>query len=128
MNQTYTPQRAQAERQLTEKQQLLLDLVVENGGDALQAARDAGYAQPYRAVKDLSKEIIEIAEHILAGHAVKAAMKVNEVMDSTVALPQVDAKLKAAAMILDRTNPKTERMDISHEAKGGIFILPSKNE
>lgn len=128
MTQTYTPQRAQAERQLTEKQQRLLDLVVENGGDALKAARDAGYAQPYRAVKELSKEIIEIAENILAGHAVKAALKVNEVMDSEVALPQVDAKLKAAAMILDRTNPKTERMDISHEAKGGIFILPSKNE
>ena len=109
-------------------QQKMLSLIEEYDGDLVAAARAAGYKQPYRAVKDLRKEIIDVAECVLAGNSINAALTVVGIMRKEGAVPQADAKLKAASIILDRTNPKTERLDITHEGKGGIFILPAKDD
>jgi ribosomal protein L2 len=109
-------------------QQRFLDLIEEYNGDLVAAARAAGYKQPYRAVKEMRKEIAEVAESVLAGHSVNAAIAVVKIMNSKEGVVQAEQKLKAASVILDRTNPKTERLDVSHEGKGGIFILPMKRE
>ena len=124
----YMPTTSPRERPLTEMQEKMLSLIEEYDGDLVAAARAAGYKQPYRAVKDLRKEIIEVADSIRAGNSVNAALRVVGIMQNSGAVPGADANLKAAAIILDRTNPKTERLDVSHEGKGGIFILPVKNE
>ena len=109
-------------------QQKFLSLIEEYEGDLVAAARAAGYKQPYRAVKDLRKEIIDVAESVLAGNSINAAIAVVNIMKNKDGVAQADAKLKAAGIILDRTNPKTERLDVTHEGKGGIFILPAKDD
>lgn len=122
----YNPENEQPPRLYTEMQQKILDTVESFGGDAVAAARAAGYSNPERAVTVLKKELIEIAEGIIARTSIKAAMKVAEMIDSKEPIAQAEAKLKAATLILERTNPKTDKVDISGEVKGGIFILPEK--
>ena len=42
-------------------------------------------------------------------------------------MPQANIKLQAAQTILDRVGlGKKERLDVTHNISGGIFILPEK--
>ena len=119
------------ERELTERQQSFLDNLVNTGGDPKEAAELAGYAEGSytQVVKTLKEEIIELASHILAQSAPKAAIKLVDVMDSEVPIPQANVRLQAAQTILDRIGlGKTDRVDVNHTSSGGIFILPSKGE
>jgi hypothetical protein len=120
-----------AERELTERQQSFLEHLIDTGGDPKEAAELAGYAEGSytQVVKSLKEEIIDLASHILAQSAPKAALKLVDVMDSKVPIPQANVRLQAAQTILDRIGlGRTDRVDINHTSSGGIFILPSKGE
>ena len=121
---------APKERELTERQKSFLDNLIHTGGDPKKAAELAGYAEGSytQVVKALKEEIIELASHILAQSAPKAAIKLVDVMDSEEPIPQASVRLQAAQTILDRIGlGKTERMNVDHKVSGGIFILPEKN-
>ena len=121
---------APKERELTERQKSFLDNLIHTGGDPKKAAELAGYAEGSytQVVKALKEEIIELASHILAQSAPKAAIKLVYVMDSEEPIPQASVRLQAAQTILDRIGlGKTERVNIDHKMSGGIFILPEKN-
>ena len=118
-------------KELTTKQQTFLDNLVETGGDPKEAARLAGYSENghWQVAQALKNEIIELASNILAQSAPKAAMKLVDIMDSNVPIPQANMRLQAAQTILDRTGlGKQERLDVKHKVEGGLFILPAKEE
>ena len=118
------------ERELTERQQSFLDNLIHTGGDPKKAAELAGYAEGSytQVVKALKEDIIELASHILAQSAPKAAIKLVDVMDSEEPIPQASVRLQAAQTILDRIGlGKTDRINIDHKVSGGIFILPEKS-
>ena len=110
-------------------QQEVLDTVIsDHGGNVIAAAKAAGYSNPYQIANALREELIELAETVLAGYAIPAALKLGEVMLAPNDQPVVQAneKLKAAQLILDRTNPRTEKVDVTGEITGGLFFLPNK--
>ena len=118
-------------KELTTKQQTFLDNLVETGGDPKEAARLAGYSENghWQVAHALKNEIIELASNILAHSAPKAAMKLVDIMDSNVPIPQANMRLQAAQTILDRTGlGKQERLEVKHKVEGGLFILPAKEE
>jgi hypothetical protein len=116
------------ERELTEKQQLFLDSLVETQGNAKEAAALAGYSGGhYQVLKALKNEVLELTKDVLAHNAPKAAFKLLEIMESDRPIPQANNKLTAAQSLLDRVGvSKTETLDINHQVSGGIFILPEK--
>ena len=118
-------------KELTLKQKTFLDSLIECGGNAKQAAEPAGYAEgSYTSVvKSLKKEILDIAEGILAQNAPKAAMKLVNIMDSDQPIPQASIRLQAAQTLLDRVGiSKTDKINVNVEGSNGIFILPAKSE
>jgi len=125
----YLPQ-SNKERELTEKQQKFLDCLIQTGGDPKYAAELAGYAEGsyFQVIKSLKNEIIELASHILAQSAPKAAIKLVQVLDSDEPIPQANVKLQAAQTILDRTGlGKQDKLDVNVQSEGGaLFILPAK--
>tara|TARA_Y100000004_G_scaffold78798_1_gene88659 strand:- start:841 stop:1341 length:501 start_codon:yes stop_codon:yes gene_type:complete len=118
----------QQARQLTEKQQLFLDNLIETQGDARAAAELAGYSGGhYQVLKALKNEVLELTKDVLAHNAPKAAFKLLEIMDSDKPIPQANNKLVAAQSLLDRVGvSKSEKLDINMQASSGIFILPDK--
>ena len=70
-------------KELTEKQKLFLQYLVETQGDAAEAAKKAGYkSHYYHVVKTLKSEILEMTQQVLANSAPKAAFKLVEIMES----------------------------------------------
>lgn len=118
---------ARSREELTEKQNLLLDNIWECGGDPVKAARKAGYSEPYEAVKALREEIIAMAKDAMARLSTKAVANLENVLDSDSPIKGASDKLKAAQLILDRTDPKTDKVEVTTE-KGAIFILPEKKD
>jgi phage terminase small subunit len=118
----------QQARQLTEKQQLFLDNLIETEGNAKAAAQLAGYSGGhYQVLKSLKNEVLELTKDVLAHNAPKAAFKLLEIMDSDKPIPQASNKLVAAQSLLDRVGvSKSEKLDINMQASSGIFILPDK--
>jgi|TARA_R110002020_G_C16206991_1_gene766733 hypothetical protein len=117
------------QRKLSEKQQSFLDNLINTKGDPKKAAELAGYAEGSysQVVKSLKEEMIDLASHILAQSAPKAAIKLVHVMDSEEPIPQANIRLQAAQTILDRIGlGKAERVNVNHTTDGGIFILPAK--
>ena len=116
-------------RKLTEKQVSFLDYLIETKGDAKQAAELAGYkSSHYHLLRTLKQEVLDITTEILASSAPKAAFKLLEIMESNRPIPQATNKLQAAQSVLDRVGVvKTERLDVTHNAGGGIFLLPEKS-
>jgi hypothetical protein len=114
-------------KNLSEKQKALLEnLQKSEDGNAIQAAKDAGYSNPYQAVKQNSELIKELVEHELASLSMESAKMIGKIIRSPVGVPQASEKLKAAGTVLDRTNPKTENINIDGVIKNSIFILPNK--
>ena len=114
---------------LTDKQQKFLDCLIVTSGDLKQAAKLAGYSNSnhYQVVKALKNEIIDFATDVLANSAPEAAFKLVEIMNTNKPMPQIQNKLQAAQAILDRVGVvKKERLDITHNVTGGVFILPAK--
>ena len=118
-------------KELTTKQQSFLDSLMTCNGDTRLAGELAGYAPTSinSVVKSLKTEILDIATNILAQSAPKAALKLVTIMDSSEPIPQANMRIQAAQTILDRVGlGKTERLDVTVNTAGGLFILPAKQE
>lgn len=116
-------------KELTTKQQIFLDNIVACNGNLKQAAEIAGYAPgSYTTIaKSLRKEIIELAENIMASSAPQAALKVVEMVTSDNPLPQANIRLQAAQTLLDRVGlGKKDKLEIDVQGSQGLFILPAK--
>ena len=115
-------------RQLTEKQQKLLDVLFdEAGGDIVAAKKLAGYADTSSTsdiVKGIKEEILEATQMYMARNAPKAAMAmVGGLYDPTEL--GIRDKMSAAKELLDRTGlVKTEKMQV--ETSGGVMLMPPK--
>ena len=115
-------------RQLTEKQQKLLDVLFEEaGGDIVAAKKLAGYAETSSTaeiVKGIKEEILDATHMYMARNAPRAAMAmVGGLMDPTEL--GIRDKMSAAKEVLDRTGlVKTEKMQV--EASGGVMLMPPK--
>ena len=115
-------------RQLTEKQQKLLDVLFdEAGGDIVQAKKLAGYADTSSTaeiVKGIKEEILDATQMYMARNAPRAAIAmVGGLLDPTEL--GIRDKMSAAKELLDRTGlVKTEKMQV--EASGGVMLMPPK--
>ena len=115
-------------RQLTDKQQKLLNILFEEaGGDLVQAKKLAGYADTSSTaeiVKGLKEEILEATQMYMARNAPKAAIAMTHALYDPTELGIRD-KMAAAKELLDRTGlVKTEKMQV--EASGGVMLMPPK--
>ena len=118
-------------KELTTKQQSFLDSLMTCNGDTRLAGELAGYAPTSinSVVKSLKTEILDLATNILAQSAPKAALKLVTIMDSAEPVPQANMRIQAAQTILDRVGlGKTERLHVTVNTAGGLFILPAKQE
>ena len=116
------------DRKLTEKQESFLSHLVETGGDFKKSAELAGYSgNHYQVLQSLKEEVVDVASNILAREAPTAAFKIIDILKSDKPISQANYKLQAAQTILDRVGvAKTDRLEVNHNAGGGIFILPEK--
>ena len=130
MNNSLLP--PEKKRELNEQQQKFLDaLAHEAKGNIKQALAIAGYAETSQSniVSSLKDEIVEVATKILAKSAPMASQKLVEILMSDDPIPQVNAKLQAAQTLLDRVGvAKRDKLDVTHTATSGIFILPDKEK
>ena len=115
-------------RQLTEKQQKLLNVLFdEAGGDVVMAKRLAGYSETSSTtdvVKGIKEEILEATQEYMARNAPRAAVAIAGGLVDPTELGIRD-KLSAAKELLDRTGlVKTEKMQV--EASGGVMLMPPK--
>lgn len=116
-----------SKRELTEKQVALLDNLPLANYDPLEAAKLAGYVDPYSAIKALRKELVEVTDELIANQALKAAATLGSVLDSDKPIMNLKEKIDVSKDILDRAgHAKKSIVDINHEVKGGVFILPEK--
>ena len=112
-------------------QEKFLDvLFVEAQGNPREAARIAGYSDHSypKVVRNLRKEITELAENHLSTHSAKAANRLIALLDEDGTTPQASIRLAAANSLLDRVGiTKKDQLDINMKAMHGIFILPAKD-
>ena len=118
-------------RNLTDMQEKFLDvLFTEAQGNPREAARIAGYSEHSypKVVRNLKKEITELAETHLSTHSAKAVNRLITLLDEDGTTPQASIRLAAANSILDRVGlAKKDSLDINMKAMHGIFILPAKD-
>ena len=118
-------------RNLTDMQERFLDvLFAEAKGNPREAARIAGYSDHSypKVVRNLRKEITELAESHLSTHSAKAATRLTDLLDEDGTTPHSNIRLAAANSILDRVGlGKKDQLDINMKALHGIFILPPKD-
>lgn len=115
-------------RQLNERQQKFLDVLFEEaGGDVVAAKKLAGYAEntpTTSIIKGIKEEILEATQMYMARNAPKAAMAMTGALYDPTELGIRD-KMSAAKELLDRTGlVKTEKMQV--EATGGVMLMPPK--
>jgi len=115
-------------RQLNERQQKFLEVLFEEaGGDVVAAKKLAGYADntpTTSIVKGIKEEILEATQMYMARNAPKAAMAMVGGLHDPTELGLRD-KMSAAKELLDRTGlVKTEKMQV--EASGGVMLMPPK--
>ena len=129
MNTSFLPS-LDNKRKLTEQQQTFLSTLATSAkGDINKALNIAGYKETsyYNVIQSLKDEIIDVATKILAKSAPQASQKLVEILNSDDPIPQVNAKLQAAQTLLDRVGvAKRDKLDVTHTATSGIFLLPEK--
>ena len=118
-------------RNLTDMQEKFLDvLFAEAKGNPREAARLAGYSENSysKVIRNLKKEITELAENHLSTQSAQAANRLIALLDEDGTTPQASIRLAAANSILDRVGiVKKDQLDINMKALHGIFILPAKD-
>ena len=118
-------------KNLTDMQEKFLDVLFgEAKGDPKRAAEIAGYSKHSypKVVRNLKKEITELAENHLSTHSAKAATRLTDLLDEDGTTPHASVRLAAATNILDRVGiVKKDQLDINMKAMHGIFILPAKD-
>ena len=129
MNTSFLPS-LDNKRKLTEQQQTFLSTLATSAkGDINKALNIAGYKETsyYNVINSLKDEIVDVATKILAKSAPQASQKLVEILNSDDPIPQVNAKLQAAQTLLDRVGvSKRDKLDVTHTATSGIFLLPEK--
>ena len=129
MNTSFLPS-LDNKRKLTEQQQTFLSTLATSAkGDINKALNIAGYKETsyYNVINSLKEEIVDVATKILAKSAPQASQKLVEILNSVEPIPQVNAKLQAAQTLLDRVGvSKRDKLDVTHTATSGIFLLPEK--
>lgn len=95
-------------------------------GNAIKAATEAGYSNPYQAVRQNADLIKQLVDDEMVRLSIKSVKTLEKVQDSSAGIPQAGEKLKSAVIVLERTHPKTDHVDVTGEIKGGIFVLPNK--
>ena len=115
-------------RNLTEKQQKFLDVLFEEAGGNLVAAKKlAGYADGVsskQVAESLAEEIADLTKKFISSSATKAAYSMFEIMNNPTDLGNKE-KMAAAKDVLDRSGfIKTEEVEVS--AANPLFILPQK--
>lgn len=119
------------EKNLTDMQEKFLEaLFGEAKGNPKNAAEIAGYSGTSypKVIRNLKKEIIELAENYLAFHSAKAASRMVDLLDEDGTTPQASIRLEAAKQILDRIGvSKKDQLDINMKSVSGIFVLPAKD-
>jgi hypothetical protein len=116
-------------RQLTENQQKFLEVLFdEAGGDVVAAKKLAGYSEntPTRLIVEaLKDEIAEATRSYFARTAPKAAMAMTQALFDPTELGIKD-KMAAAKDLLDRAGlGKVDKIDVN-SSSGGVFYLPPK--
>ena len=116
-------------RNLTEKQQRFLEVLFdEAGGDVVAAKKLAGYGETSSTtaiVEALKDEIADKTRTYFARTAPKAAMAMVGALYDPTELG-IKEKMVAAKDLLDRAGlSKVDKVDVS-SSSGGIFYLPSK--
>ena len=118
-------------RNLTDMQEKFLDVLYgEAQGNPREAARLAGYSENSypKVIRNLKKEIIDLAATHLSTHSAKAATRLITLLDEDGTTPQASIRLAAANSVLDRVGlTKKDQLDINMKALHGIFILPPKD-
>jgi len=123
----YLPTNAYTERRLTQKQVDLLDNLPSCNFDPIKAAIAAGYTEPYVASRALRKEITALAEETISNTSLKALKTLIDVLDNDAPTMNLKEKIAVAQDLLDRAgHAKKQIMEVNHEIKGGVFILPDK--
>lgn len=115
-------------RQLTENQQRFLDVLFdEAGGDVVAAKKLAGYSETTSTgaiVEALKDEIADKTRTYFARTAPKAAMAMVGALYDPTELG-IKEKMVAAKDLLDRAGlGKVDKVDVT--SGGGIFYLPPK--
>jgi len=118
-------------RNLTDMQEKFLNVLFgEAQGNPREAARIAGYSEHSypKVIRNLRKEITELAENHLSTHSAKAATRLTTLLDEDGTTPHASIRLAAANSVLDRVGiVKKDQLDINMKALHGIFILPPKD-
>ena len=118
-------------RNLTDMQEKFLDVLFgEAKGNPREAARIAGYSEHSypKVIRNLKKEITELAETHLSTHSAKAATRLTDLLDEDGTTPQASIRLAAANSIVRQSGyNKKDQLDINMKAMHGIFILPAKD-
>ena len=98
-------------RNLTDMQEKFLDVLFgEAQGNPREAARIAGYSEHSypKVIRNLKKEITELAETHLSTHSAKAANRLITLLDEDGTTPQASIRLAAANSQLERVR-KTKK-------------------
>lgn len=119
----------QKSTKITEKEELFLQNLFENGGHVVAAAENAGYTKGSAGYlrSKLADEIITRSKNLLASASVKATNRLISMIDS----PQIergdDVRLKAAESLLNRVGlGREETHNHNVQALHGVVLLPAK--
>lgn len=125
------PQTNNRKPALSDKQEQFLDVLFENGGNLTAAAEAVGYSRgSVKWLRDrLADEIVERTRAMLAGHSLKAANKIANLVDSPDIERGDELRMKAAEAVLNRVGlGKQETMNHNVTAVHGVVLLPPKKE
>ena len=125
------PQKQKSKKELTEKQEVFVSSLIENGGSIPQAKKKAGYEPTSRSwlVNSVSNEIVERTQNYLATHGMKAAQNLINALDEDGTTPKGELRLKAAESLLNRIGiGSRETVDHNVTAIHGVVLLPNKEK
>tara|TARA_B100000780_G_scaffold278372_1_gene251668 strand:+ start:550 stop:915 length:366 start_codon:yes stop_codon:yes gene_type:complete len=116
-------------RNLTDKQQLFLDVLFEGAqGNPMRAIELAGYASGTASttiMNTLQEEIADLTKKFIATRGPQAAYSMVNVMENPTDLGNKE-KMAAARDLLDRAGfVKTDKVEVTAESP--LFILPPKS-
>lgn len=122
MAKNHTPQQKEFLRELADPA---------NKGDIRKCMTAAGYhekANMDHLISGLKSEILDIAERVLAAHAVQASMAMAGVISDDVLAPDVKERMAAMREVMDRAGViKKDGMKLGDGQGAAIVFLPAKD-
>jgi len=120
---------APQKRELTEKQEIFVDTLLQNGGNVTAAMSVAGYKPNSRQwlVRSVKDEILNRTEHLLALNSARAAQRIISTIDDDGTEPRSEIRLKAAESLLNRVGlGRKDTVQHNVTALHGVVLLPTK--